>query len=180
MAKRPSRTRAQVEQVYALTNQLQVQLQVLQESPGAVQVQLKPSRATMSGDINGADIEALAFIVLMQAVKSAQDDLKAVMAQVKAIHQAKARLRDVVSPQHTGGTLDVEATFQLMATLYTKQLEAEMEQIQRDLDSLSEMGEMESLRLQMMMDRMSKMMSTLSNLLKKISDTSSQIVQNMK
>jgi hypothetical protein len=30
------------------------------------------------------------------------------------------------------------------------------------------------------MDRMSKMMSTLSNLMKKISDTSSAIVQNLK
>jgi len=45
---------------------------------------------------------------------------------------------------------------------------------------MSEMGEMESLRLQMAMDRMSKMMSTLSNLLKKLSDTSSQIAQNLK
>ena len=48
------------------------------------------------------------------------------------------------------------------------------------LDSMSEMGEMESLRLQMAMDRLSKMMSTLSNLLKKISDTSSEITQNIK
>jgi hypothetical protein len=48
------------------------------------------------------------------------------------------------------------------------------------VDSMSEMGEMESLRLQMAMDRMSKMMSTLSNLLKKLSDTSSQIAQNLK
>ena len=55
-----------------------------------------------------------------------------------------------------------------------------LEQIQQDIDSMSEMGEMESLRLQMAMDRMSKMLSTLSNILKKISDTSSQIVQNLK
>jgi len=52
--------------------------------------------------------------------------------------------------------------------------------IKNDLNSISEMGEMESLRLQMAMDRMSKMMSTLSNLLKKISDTSGSIVQNLK
>jgi hypothetical protein len=39
---------------------------------------------------------------------------------------------------------------------------------------------MESLRLQMAMDRMSKMMSTLSNLLKKISDTASSITSNLK
>ena len=48
------------------------------------------------------------------------------------------------------------------------------------LDSLSEMGEMESLRLQMAMDRKSNMMATLSNLLKKMSDTSSSITQNIK
>lgn len=52
--------------------------------------------------------------------------------------------------------------------------------LKQDIDSMSEMGEMESLRLQMAMDRMSKMMSTLSNLLKKISDTSNQITQNLK
>lgn len=49
-----------------------------------------------------------------------------------------------------------------------------------DLDSMSEMGEMESLRLQMAMDRRSKMMSTLSNLLKKISDTADGITANLK
>ncbi len=54
------------------------------------------------------------------------------------------------------------------------------EGIKRDLDSMSEMGEMESLRLQMAMDRLSKLMSTLSNLLKKSSDTAQSIVQNLK
>ena len=49
-----------------------------------------------------------------------------------------------------------------------------------DLDSTSEMGEMESLRLQMAMDRMSKMTSTLSNLLKKVSDTEERITANLK
>ena len=48
------------------------------------------------------------------------------------------------------------------------------------LDSLSEMGEMESLRMQMAMDRLSKMMSTVSNLLHKADHTQSAIVQNMK
>ena len=52
--------------------------------------------------------------------------------------------------------------------------------IKNDIDSMSEMGETESLRLQMAMDRMSKLMSTLSNLLKKISDTANTITQNLK
>ncbi|MEA2203969.1 MAG: hypothetical protein QOE77_745 [Blastocatellia bacterium] len=60
------------------------------------------------------------------------------------------------------------------------ELDQEVENIKSTIDSMSEMGEMESLRLQMAMDRMSKMMSTLSNLLKKMSDTAGAIVQNMK
>ena len=54
------------------------------------------------------------------------------------------------------------------------------ELLKKEVDEMSEMGEMESLRLQMTMDRLSKMMSTLSNLLKKISDTAQGITQNMK
>src|SRR5215204_3027209 len=49
------------------------------------------------GDLGAADIEALAFLVLMQAAKSAQEDLKAVMARVKAINEAKSALRDLMS-----------------------------------------------------------------------------------
>ena len=60
------------------------------------------------------------------------------------------------------------------------ELDRKIERMEDEIDSMSEMGEMESLRLQMAMDRMSKMMSTLSNLLKKMSDTASQITQNMK
>lgn len=60
------------------------------------------------------------------------------------------------------------------------ELDAAIDKAKSDLDSMGEMGEMESLRLQMAMDRMSKMMSTLSNLLKKASETQQGIVQNIK
>jgi hypothetical protein len=60
------------------------------------------------------------------------------------------------------------------------EIDASIDQMKSDLDSMSEMGETESLRLQMAMDRLSKMMSTLSNLLKKASDTDQGIVQNIK
>jgi len=52
--------------------------------------------------------------------------------------------------------------------------------VKKDLDSTSELGETESLRLQMAMDRLSKLMTTLSNLLKKLSDTGDSIVRNLK
>jgi hypothetical protein len=52
--------------------------------------------------------------------------------------------------------------------------------IKNKLDSMSEMGEMDQMRTQAAMDRLSKLMSTLSNLLKKASETASGITQNMK
>ena len=48
------------------------------------------------------------------------------------------------------------------------------------LDSMSEMSEMTSLRLQMTMDRRSKFLATLSNVEAKISATAQGITQNLK
>ena len=62
----------------------------------------------------------------------------------------------------------------------TKEVDDLVLEIKRDLDSMNKLSEIESLRLQMAMDRLSKLMSTLSNLLKKTSDTASAIVQNIK
>lgn len=70
---------------------------------------------------------------------------------------------------------DVDETLSVKA-----EAEKLINEIKSDLDSMSEMGEMESLRLQMMMDRLAKAMSTISNLLKKISETAEQITQNLK
>lgn len=168
------------------------------------------------GNINSADIEALAFLVLMQAAKSAQEDLKAIMAGVRDINKKKEDLRHAHETMQRNGVntapvqldsfklllattkvqkvnttsnirplkLDSARTIKttsLSTNKITKpELDRMVDEAKNDLDSMSEMGEMESLRLQMAMDRMSKMMSTLSNLLKKISDTSSSIIQNLK
>jgi hypothetical protein len=61
-------------------------------------------------------------------------------------------------------TLDMQLT-QLSDSLAAtkKEIDNAKETIKNKLDSLSEIGEMESLRLQMAMDRLSKLMSTLSN-----------------
>lgn len=166
------------------------------------------------------DVEAMAYVVMMEAAKSAQEDLKAIMAGVKAINAAKrhqrellARInRDVVAatlaeaegkeiefppqgcgrsgyeraeiavpdPEAPGGVRFAHVTLIDGEVTSRRQLEAAKDSLQSDLDSMSELGETESLRLQMAMDRMSKMMTTLSNILKKISDTSDAITQNLK
>ena len=45
----------------------------------------------------GDDIEAIAFLVLMQASKSAREDLKAIIEQVKKLNQEKSKLRELIT-----------------------------------------------------------------------------------
>ena len=65
----------------------------------------KPDRVTPAapntwdalGNLDSSDVESLAFLVLMQAAKSAQEDLRAIMAQVKTVNQHKQKLRDLLT-----------------------------------------------------------------------------------
>ncbi len=169
---------------------------------------------------NSDDIEALAFVVMMEAAKSAQEDLKAIMAEVKAMTNAKARLRELISKVNRDvaantGCDDDERKLDFSRGLGSEQAyhRVPMPMLDPDadggvrlkpcdlhrgrietydelvvirdglrdrLDSLSEMSEMTSLRLQMAMDRRSKFMQTLSNIMKKISTTDDTLVQNLK
>jgi hypothetical protein len=59
-------------------------------------------------------------------------------------------------------------------------LRAVEDDLKGKLDSMNELSEMTSLRLQMMMDRRSKFITTLSNIMKKVSTTQESITQNLK
>lgn len=213
------------------------------------------------------DIMALAFVVMMEAAKSAQEDLRAIMASVKAANEAKRKQRELLAEMQAAqagcagraaaawrvcvgdiqkklvrvdlAALDVmkgaarQSSNDLRAMMTALQsasqarvrgdaaparrlppnpcdgwnlsmfktclatinarltgnlpdreseglAKAGVEQIRQSLDTMSEAGEIESLRLQMAMDRMAKMIETLSNILTKISETQSAIAQNLK
>jgi len=144
-------------------------------------------------------VVAAALLVVPSGEARAQDRTaqkpKATRASVLALEAKLAKARDAMralaaTPAPKGLTAEqrkvFDAEMQTVRTLAAeadttvKTLDAQLDKVKADLDSMSEMGEMESLRLQMAMDRMSKMMSTLSNVLKKISDTANQITQNLK
>jgi hypothetical protein len=168
----------------------------------------------------GTDIAELAFVVLMEATRDADQDLREIMAGVKAITKAKAQLRKllakvqrdvaanigasdgqltftadglgdeqsyhdaalpVADPAESSGVRYVPIDLSPGAAVTTEdQLGAIRDDLRDRLDSMNEMSEMTSMRLQMAMDRRSKFVETLSNIMKKIDDTSSAIVQNMK
>jgi hypothetical protein len=167
----------------------------------------------------GADTAELAFVVLMEATRDADQDLRDIMAEVRAVTNAKARLRHIIARvQHdiaeNTGASDGHLTFdqdglggeesyhhaplpvpdagsaggvRAVATdlhpglvMTWDQLAAIQANLQGDLDSMNEMSEMTSMRLQMAMDRRSKFIQTLSNVMKKIDSTQETIVQNLK
>ncbi len=170
---------------------------------------------------NQMSIEALTVLVMMEASKSAQEDLKAMLANVQNINNKKEELRKAQEEmknnksQISSSRLDsikvlintAERRINLAQTknianagmsqpvkkdtlknrnvlVYNQANKIEVdnvkESLKNKLDSMSEMGQQEQLRLQMSMDRMAKTQRALTNLMKKISDTASQIISNLK
>jgi predicted nucleotidyltransferase len=115
------------------------------------------------GNMNDGDIAALAFLVIMQASKDAENDMKQIMDNVKQTNNAKAQQR-----------VFIEKNKKLKDSLHGNS------EIKNNSDNLNDMTEMQQLRLQMYMDRRQKAMETISNLMKKIADTESSIIQNLK
>jgi hypothetical protein len=117
----------------------------------------------------GGDIATLCFLVMQEAAASAQEDINSIMESIFRIARQKDSFRRLtVKLAMLGGRMEPS----LYANL--------KDDVKRSLDSMTELGQSEGLRLQMAMDRLSKMMQTLSNVEKKIADTEMAIVQNLK
>jgi len=88
-----------------------------------------------------------------------------------------------VAPQTDTNTEEeinyLKAEIELL-TIEIKALEEMLEDLNGNLDGMSEMSQMTSLRLQMTMDRRSKFISMLAQMMKKISTTQDILVQNIK
>jgi hypothetical protein len=145
------------------------------------------------GGLADGDITAIVFLVMMEAAKSAQEDLKAIMDGVKKVNAAKqdARQQQAAVKSGTARIADTRAATPtpplvarqaqaVPATMSSAELDRRLASARGNRDALNELGELHSLRMQMAMDRQSKIMSTLSNILKKMSDTSATITQNLK
>lgn len=143
----------------------------------------KSSAAAAREGLEEGDIEALVYFIMMQAAKDAREDLKVMKEELKKAGRQKAgwRKHRDCRKGYALAVLNDATRIESISNLLADTLdEFAIDDIQRDIASMSELGEMESLRLQMAMDRLSKMMATLSNLLKKISDTAGEITKNMK
>jgi len=133
-------------------------------------------------NLGSNDIDAIAFLVIMQATRDADSDLKATMEKVKATNESKRKTQEFAAPLKSAQTPARQGSPAMMKGGPAGPVKAGTapENTAQNLDSMNEMSEMNSLRMQMMMDRRSKFISTLSNIMKKITTTQETLVQNLK
>jgi len=131
------------------------------------------------------EVNSVVFLVMMQAARIANDDLREVQQGLNRIEASKAALRPTAGPDSPAAT-PVRLTRQQLSSvrspqpLPTEEFGRRLAAARDDLDALSEMGELESLRLQMAMDRMAKTMQAISGLLKRLREPRRTIIPNLK
>ena len=147
------------------------------------------------------DIDALVSLLMMQCAKEEEQELRDQAEEMKRRNEEKKKLREARELMEknkgslsrnmadsfktlAGIKMNNMIRYNLAKTVNTPVSAAESKAIQDSLkgkiDSMNDMSEMTSLRLQMIMDRRSKMISTLSNIMQKIAATQDTIVQNLK
>jgi hypothetical protein len=89
----PSVMRACRNAAWTLRWRLPLTLTYPDAETNVVQATFNALEGSLPSNVASTDIEALAFVVLMEATQSAQEDLKSIMDQVKAINAAKENLR---------------------------------------------------------------------------------------
>jgi hypothetical protein len=156
-------------------------------------------RGLNGSGLSGMDVSEAAFMVLALATKDMDDDIKLIMAEIKATTAFKAKLREQINNMNRWISEEM-GKHESSRDIANEPVESEaqrptqcrpggqvpeiltsvMDGLREDLDSMNELSEMTSLRLQMLMDRRSKTIETLSNILKKIATTQDSLVQNLK
>ena len=101
-------------------------------------------------DFGQMPIEDAVMMMFFLISEDARNDMRDMMADMDKTRRGKDAMRDAIGDEKGA------------------------------MDSISDMSKLQQLRMQTYMDRRQKALETLSNLMKKASDTSSSIVQNMK
>jgi hypothetical protein len=119
------------------------------------------------GALANGDIETLVVLVMMEAARSADADLKALLVELKRANTSRAQLRQFQASRAAGAA-------ELRGAMKAEYADAGAG------DSLYSLGELQQARLMMVMDRMAKYEAIIENMLRKIDDTQSSIISNMK
>ena len=122
------------------------------------------------------DIDQLIFAVLMQLQNAADEDLLASLAEMKALADSKQAARDTVT-NYKG--LIARCT-RVNACSGKATLDRALANAQTDLANLSELADLQQLRLQLALQRRESALPLLTQVMKTLSDTATEIIGNMK
>lgn len=124
-----------------------------------------------------ADVEALVLIVLLEASKEAEQDLRAEMERVAEINRHKQAVRDAIAQckRDRACLKDAKPPAGLTKAAFDKLVVLEL-----DGGGLGPAAEANQIQLQTKQDRRRKLLETLSNVMKKLAQTSEGIVGNLK
>jgi hypothetical protein len=122
------------------------------------------------GALTSRDLEAMAYVVLMEATKEARNEAGNAAARVEAVKRARECRRDLkcLEALAAKGEISKQAA------------ERAIEDVKEKRDSLGELSESLSERMRAHMERLAKMEAIASELMKKMADTSVSIVENIK
>lgn len=138
------------------------------------------------GNLNDADIEAIAFLVLMQAAKSAQEDLKGIMGEVKKMNEDKVSQRQQANNiKQSSAQMKTQARAEYkkadsLKPLRSAAITMKATELKDKKDNMSDFTTKQQLRMQMIMDHRNKVYEAISNMMKKISETEQSIIGNLK
>lgn len=150
-----------------------------------------------------ADVEAVALLVLVDATRRADHDLREAADDGKRTAAQKARLRalqarmgaaapapairrtppavaPLAAPRARPVLLTASLSDKDVASASPDRRTQMAADIQKDMDALNALSDQESLRLQAAMDRRAKLLETLAAILKKTAGTESAITGNLK
>ena len=136
----------------------------------------------------GLDIDSLVEIVMFETWQTAEQELKDTLAEMDAINKQKAAQRKVVNEMKkekaaAAAAIKTNQPGAVATSGNKKNVNSRLAATARQKDQMDTMGEISeerSLRLQQLMERKTQVEQTLSNILKTFSNTQSNLVQNLK
>lgn len=155
-------------------------------------------------DFVSSDIDSLVALVMMEAAKDAEEDLRALLAEMKKVNAEREKLRDAISdlaakvktpkkapaPAYlkkitTAKTANLQIAYPVLPDVSATVCEVKVEAICLDeyrqkADALEELGEELSLKVQTYTDRRAKLLQAISSMLKKVTATSDTTIAKLK
>ena len=124
-----------------------------------------------------SDVEALALVVLLEASREAEQDLRAAMERVAEMNRHKQAVRDAITQckRDRACLKDAKPPVGITKATFDRLVGIEL-----DGGGLGPTAEANQIQVQMKQDRRRKLLEAVSNLMKKLAQTSEGIVGNMK